>query len=188
MNKKVMWLMVGLVAAVLPAVAVADVMLTAYVDGNEVAISDAFFVQQGSNYASAHALTGFTWTPKMTSESEILGNATLGYMSNETIYEVNVLDVNFTGLGTNSAYFNITVTVPNSQITGGAVFPTDSFIYITDSQQSITHLPSSVSLSVSGSTTFNFMVTGSSTIFIGFEVGSGAGGGTFLLSMSLVEA
>jgi hypothetical protein len=132
-------------------------------------------------------LTGFTWTPQVNSESEILGAITLGYMSNETIYEVNVLDVNFTGL-MGSAYFNITVTVPNSQITGGAVFPTDSFIYITDSQQSITHLPSSVSLSVSGSTTLNFMVTSGSTIFIGFEVGSGAGGGTFLLSMSLVEA
>jgi hypothetical protein len=187
MNKKVMWLMVGLVAAVLPAVAVADVMLTAYINGSETQVSDAFFVQQGSNYANANALTGFTWTPQVNSESEILGAITLGYMSNETIYEVNVLDVNFTGL-IGSAYFNITVTVPNSQITGGAVFPTDSFIYITDGQQSITQLPSSVSLSVSGSTTLNFMVTSSSTIYIGFEVGSGAGGGTFLLSMSLVEA
>jgi hypothetical protein len=188
MNKKVMWLMVGLVAAVLPAVAVADVMLTAYVDGNEVAVSDAFYVQQGSNYAAAHALTGFTWTPKMTSESEILGNATLGYMSNETIYEVNVLDVNFTGLGTNSAYFNITVTIPNSQFSTGSVFPTDSNIYITDTLQTLNPVPSAISLSVSGSTTLHFMVTGSSTIYIGFEVGSGSGGGTFLLSMSLVEA
>lgn len=187
MNKKIMWLMVGLVAAVLPAVAVADVMLTAYVYGNEAPVGDAFYVQQGSNYANANALAGFTWTPQVTSESEILGTITLGYMSNETIYEVNVLDVNFTGLS-GSAYFNITVTVPNSQITGGAVFPADSFIYITNSPQSITKLPASTSLSVAGSTTYNFMVSSTSTIYIGFEVGSGTGGGTFLLSMSLVEA
>ncbi len=186
MNKKVMWLMVGLVAAVLPAVAVADVMLTAYVNGNETLVSDAFDVQQGSNYANANALAGFTWTPQVNSESEILGAITLGYMSNETIYEVNVLDVNFTGV-MGSAYFNISVTVPNTQ-TGGGVFPTDSFIYITDTPQSVTHLPGSISLSVSGTTTMNFMVTSSSTIYIGFGVGSGAGGGTFELSMSLIEA
>ena len=186
MNKKVMWLMVGLVAAVLPAVAVADVMLTAYINGSETQVNDAFFVQQGSNYANANALTGFTWTPHVNSESEILGAITLGYMSNETIYEVNVLDVNFTGL-MGSAYFNITVTIPNAA-TGGTVFPTDSFIYITDTSQSVVHLPSSISLSVSGSTTLSFTVTSSSTIYIGFEVGSGAGGGSFYLSMSLVES
>ncbi len=186
MNKKIMWLMVGLVAAVLPAVAVADVMLTAYINGNEAPASDAFFVQQGSNYANAHALTGFTWNPQVNSESEILGNATLGYMTNETILEVNVLDVNFTGVS-GTAYFNISVTIPNSQYKIGSAFPADSNIYISDTPQSLSLPPSAISLSNTGTTTLHFMVTSSSTIYIGFEVGSGAGGGTFLIDMSLVE-
>jgi hypothetical protein len=184
MNKKIMWLMVGLVAAVLPAVAVADVMLTAYINGNEAPASDAFFVQQGSNYANANALTGFTWTPHVTSESEILGNITLGYMTNETIYEVNVLDINFTGLA-GSAVFNITVKIPNSV---GMVFPTDSFMYITDTPQSVSILPSAISLSTTGTHTLLFTVTSSSTIYLGFEVGSGAGGGSFFVDMSLTES
>ena len=186
MNKKIMWLMVGLVAAVLPAVAVADVMLTAYINGNEAPASDAFFVQQGSNYANAHALTGFTWTSQVTSESEILGGITLGYMTNETIFEVNVLDINFTGL-MGSATFNITVTIPNSE-TGGAVFPTDSFMYITDTPQSVSQLPSAISLSTTGPHTLLFTVTSSSTIYLGFAVGSGAGGGSFFIDMSLIES
>ena len=184
MNKKIMWLMVGLVAAVLPAVAVADVMLTAYVNGNETLVGDAFYVEPGSNYANAHALTGINWKTQVTSESEFLGNITLGYMSNETITEVNVLEVNFTGLSS-SSYFNITVTIPNPS--GGADFPTDSYIYISDTPQSITSLPTSVSLSTSGSTVMHFMVTDTSTIYIGFTVGSGAGGGSFELGMSLIE-
>ena len=181
MNKKVMWLMVGLVAAVLPAVAVADVMLTAYVTGGETTVGDAFYVQPGPNYANANALAGFAWTPHVSSESEILGTVTIGYMSNETITEINVLDVNFTGLGSNSAYFNITVNVTSD-------FPTGSYIYISNSPQSLATLPSAISLSTFQSVTDKFMVSSTSTIFIGFTVGSGAGGGTFLLSMSLVEA
>ena len=186
MNKKVMWLLVGLVAAVLPAVAVADVMLSASVNGSESVASDAFFVQQGSNYANAHALAGFTWTSQVASESEYLGSISLGYMSNETITEVNVLDINFTGL-MGSATFNITVAVPDSTTGGSTAFQAGSYIYITDSSQTLVPLPSAISLSSSGSTTLTFTVTSGSTIYIGFTVGSGAGGGTFQLGMELIE-
>ena len=186
MNKKVMWLMVGLVAAVLPAVAVADVMLTAYINGNETPVSDHFFVQQGSNYANANTLAGFTWTPQMSSESEILGSITLGYMSNETITEVNVLDVNFTSL-TAPATFNITVTVPN----GGSVFQADTYIYFSESPQTVTSPGESVSLSsatANTGVTVSFTVSAGSIIYIGFIVGSGGnGGGTFELDMALTE-
>ena len=191
MNKKVMWLMVGLVAAVLPAVAVADVMVTAYVHGNETSVPDAFYVQEGSNYANAHNLAGFTWTTQSTSESEFLGTITLGYMGNETITEVNVLDVNFTGL-TGTAYFNLSVTVPQPSGTSSSVgtgdFPTGSYIYISNNTPlSLTSPTNGISLSVSGTTTLHFMVHEGSTIYIGFAVGSGAGGGSFELGMELVE-
>ena len=179
MNKKIMWLMVGLVAAVLPAVAVADVMLTAYVYGNEAPVGDAFYVQQGPNYANANAMAGFMWASHGTSESEILGNVTIGYMPNETITEVNVLDINFTGL-TGPSTFNITVQI-------STVFPTGSFIYLSDSLQSLSSLSGSINLAAIGHTTMTFTVTDSSTIYIGFEVGSGAGGGTFELVMALTE-
>lgn len=186
MNKKVMWLMVGLVVAVLPTVAIADVMLTAYANGNETQVPDAFYIQQGSNYANAHALAGFTWTPSVYNESEILGTMTLGYMTNETIYEVNVLDINFTGLN-GPANFTISVTVPNNEVAGG-VFPTGSHMYITDAPQMLDPLPSAISLSHSGTHTLSFTVTSDSTIYIGFAVGSGVGGGTFYVDMSLIES
>ena len=180
MNKKIMWLMVGLVAAVLPAVAVADVMLTAYVHGSETSTGDAFTVQQGPNYANANALTGFSWVSQVNSEIEFLGSATIGFMSNETITEVNVLDINFTGL-MGSATFSITVEVTS-------VFPSGSYIYISDTPQSLVNVPPGTNLAVSGSSVpLTFTVTDSSTIYIGFEVGSGAGGGTFQLNMALTE-
>jgi hypothetical protein len=187
MNRKIMILMVAVVATVLPAVAVADVMITGSVQGLGHSHVDAFTVQPGSNYMSAHDLTGFTWTSSAVNESEDLGNISLGVMSNETIYEINVLDINFTGSG----YFNITVYVPYSN---GVLFPTDTEIYFSTSPftmttSGISPTTNAVSLygaSGSSGTLVNFgHVTSSTTIYIGFVVGAGTpANGSFNLAMS----
>ena len=180
MNRKIMILMVAVVATVLPAVAVADVMITGYVNGAGVQASDAFVVQPGSNYASANASAGFGWHANKLSESEILGTIYLGVMSNETIYEINVLDINFTSSG----YFNLTVNVPTilpGSGTGGSAFPSSSEIYFsttafTFSNGAISPTSSSMeaSLASGGSTTINFHhVTSGTTIYVAFEVGAG---------------
>ncbi|WP_393972046.1 hypothetical protein OXIME_000649 [Oxyplasma meridianum] len=185
MNRKMMILMVAVVATVLPAVAVADVMVTGSVSGSGVMAMDAFTVQPGSNYASAHSSSGFTWTASHINESEILGDISVGIMSNETIYEVNVLDINFSSSG----YFNLTVNVPTVLPgSGTAEFPADSTIYFSTTPFTLTasgiSSTQSVSLSNPGSTTLNFHhVTPSTTIYIAFEVGAGPySGASFSLS------
>ena len=176
MNRKIMILMVAVVATVLPAVAVADVMVTGYVNGVGTQAPDAFWVQDGSNYASAHSAAGFTWTATSSSESEILGTITLGVMSNETIYEINVLDINFSAPG----YFNLTVSVPSALPGNGASdFAAGTNMYLSTSpfnfvKGAISPTTTEISLSTSGVTTINFgSVSHSTTIYIAFEVGSG---------------
>ena len=186
MNRKMLIVMVAMVATILPAVAVADVMITGNFGGNGVAVPDQFYIQPGSNYAVANATAGFGWHAKTTSESEILGNITLGYMSNETIYEINVLDINFTaGTGT----FNLTVIVP---VSPGTDFPEGTTMYLSESPfyfagttiESSGHVDT-INLATSGSTTVSFTgVTSSTTIYMAFEVGSGPTGDyTFGVSM-----
>ena len=195
MNRKIMILMVAVVATVLPAVAVADVMITGHVHGTQVGVPDAFTVQPGSNYGSANTMTGFTWTSVQTSESENLGSINVGVMSNETIYLINVLDINFT----QSGYFNVTVYVPTNS---NAPFGTGSAIYFSNTPftspittSSFTATGSQVIKSVlldsatpTGGTTVSFEhVTQNDHIYIGFEVGAGSSDGSFSLTMSFTS-
>jgi len=188
MNRKIMILMVAVVATVLPAVAVADVMITGSVQGLGHSTTDAFTVQPGSNYMAAHQTTGFTWTSSAVNESEDLGNISLGVMSNETIYMINVLDINFTSSG----YFNLTVYVPSP---GTTLFPTDTAICFGTSPLTMT--TSGISGDNSGSVSLYAAsgssgvlvdfghVTSSTHIYIGFVVGAGTPtNGSFDLAMS----
>jgi len=166
-------------------------MITGSVQGVGHQIPDQFMVQPGSNYAQAHSTAGFTWTSSAFNESEDLGNISLGVMSNETIYMINVLDINFT----QSGYFNLTVTVPYSN---GVLLPTDSEIYFSTSPMTLSTSGISgnsgnsfgpVSLyaaSPTGGVTVNFgHVTPSTHIYIGFVVGAGTPAiGSFNLAMS----
>jgi hypothetical protein len=149
------------------------VMITGSVQGLGHSTTDAFIVQPGSNYMAAHDTTGFTWTSSSVNESEDLGNISLGVMSNETIYMVNVLDINFT----QSGYFNLTVVVPYSN---GVLFPTDTEIYFSTSPMTLTageisganYEPVSLyAASTSSGVLVDFgHVTSSTHIYIGFVV------------------
>ena len=190
MNRKIMILMVAVVATVLPAVAVADVMITGSVQGLGVGATDAFTVQPGSNYMSAHHMTGFTWTSSAVNESEDLGNISLGVMSNETIYEINVLDINFT----TSGYFNLTVFVPSP---GDTLFPTDTAIYFSTSPFTMSTSgisPSAHTVSLYGASGSSGVlvnmghVTKGTTIYVAFLVGAGTPvNGSFDLAMSFTS-
>ncbi|MHB1709123.1 MAG: hypothetical protein ACYCT2_06595 [Thermoplasmataceae archaeon] len=183
MNKKLTLLLVAAVVTILPAVAVADVMVGGYVNGSGHPISDQFYVQQGSNYATANQTVGFGWTPHPVDESEILGDITIGYMTNETIWAINVLDINFTMGEGQSGYFNITVIVPSALPGGGSgEFPFGSEIWfstapfyfsspgVIDSVGTYHH----ASLSSAGQKTISFSdVTSTTTIYVAFVIGSG---------------
>ncbi len=198
MNRKLILVMVAVVATVLPAVAVADVLVVGYSGGTGVQVSPLFYIQPGSNYMAANQSTGFGWHARSSSESEIIGNMTLGVMTNETIFEINVLDINFTS--THSGIFNITVNVPSAKsdaATGISAFPADTVIYFSETPfmfHGTTIANSgpykSVSLSSTGSTLITYSgVTNSNTIYVAFEVGagtitSGSGAPSFSLTMS----
>ncbi|MCY0851379.1 MAG: hypothetical protein OWQ34_01405 [Thermoplasma acidophilum] len=123
MNRKMMLVLVALVATVLPAVAVADVMVVGFSGGNGHQVGPAFYIQPGSNYLAANETVGFGWHQDKVSSTEYIGNITIGYITNETIYEINVLDINFT----NANYGNLTILV---NIT--APFPSGSVIYLSN--------------------------------------------------------
>ncbi|GGM70011.1 hypothetical protein GCM10007108_05150 [Thermogymnomonas acidicola] len=197
MNRKTMIAIVALVATLLPAVAVADVMVQGFVNGNSQAVPDAFYVQPGSNYMQAHSAAGFTWMSKSVSESEILGNITLGFMTNETIYEVNVLDVNFSSGA--SGDFNITVTVP-SGVSGTVAFPEDTAMWVSNEPFTLSY--SGIHFA-SGSTTYEFNLASPGTtsevfdnvnhsthLYIAFVVGAGPADESysFLVTMSLLSS
>ena len=193
MNRKIMILMVAVVATVLPAVAVADVMITGSVQGVGHQIPDQFYLQPGSNYAAAHNITGFTWTGSAVNESEDLGNLTLGYMSNETIYEINVLDINFSSAAYGNFYINVSVPGSLSQHT----FPDNSYMYFSTApftfapgQDVSTGHVSAVDLHIAGTTTLEFPnVNNSTTIYVAFNMGAGPSTdvGSFNIAMSFVS-
>ena len=192
MNRKIMILMVAVVATVLPAVAVADVMITGSVQALGHSTTDAFIVQPGSNYAAAHDTTGFTWTSSAVNESEDLGNLTLGFMSNETIYEINVLDINFTSATYGNFYIN--VSVPGSL--SSHEFPDNTYLYFSNAPFTFvtggvtsTSSVQQVDLHTAGTTNLEFLhVNSSTTIYVAFNMGAGPSHdmGSFNIAMSFV--
>jgi hypothetical protein len=193
MNRKIMILMVAVVATVLPAVAVADVMITGSVQGVGHQIPDQFYLQPGSNYAAAHNITGFTWTGSAVNESEDLGNLTLGYMSNETIYEINVLDINFTSAAYGNFYMNVSIPGSFSNNT----FAADSYMYVSNAPFTFvtggvtsTGNMSAVDLHAAGTQDLAFNnVNNSTTLYVAFVLGAGPANdmGSFNIAMSFVS-
>ncbi|WP_297216058.1 hypothetical protein, partial [Thermoplasma sp.] len=120
MNRKMMLVLVAVVATVLPAVAVADVLVVGFSGGTGVQIGPQFYIQPGSNYMAANSSVGFGWHPNKYSSQEILGNMTIGYSTNETIYEINVLDINFTN--TQYSNFTIILSVISPFATGSVIY------------------------------------------------------------------
>ncbi len=91
MNKKIALLMIAAVTAILPAVAVADVMVTGQLSLESYHHHTAFYFQPGPNYYAANSTNSLGWTPS--------NDATMGTVDLEGSYYVqtemiNVLDLN----------------------------------------------------------------------------------------------
>ncbi|PYB68668.1 hypothetical protein DMB44_01925 [Thermoplasma sp. Kam2015] len=184
MNRKMMLVLVAVVATVLPAVAVADVLVVGFSGGTGHEIGPAFYVQPGSNYMAASEAAGFKWTPDMVSSTEFIGNMTIGYMTNETIYEVNVLDINFTSSTSGTFMINITVTNP---------FPEGSYIYFSTSPFASTAIPAHTMNFTLSSTASQTALTFSGvhkgeTIYVAFVIGSGAPSTAPSFTLTMSEA
>ena len=180
MNRKIMILMVAVVATVLPAVAVADVMISGSASLTSNQVADQFLVGPGPNYGPVQNMHLFNWTAIPNSESEDVGTMTVNYTSNLTVNEVNVLQVSSFKIDQSSAdnWFNITV--GDMDLSSGAVFvmyvSTSPLVFNGFSGQSSSSTATMIDHSLVGlssnSETFSFHdVTSSTTLYIGFVIG-----------------
>ena len=94
MNRKIMILMVAVVATVLPAVAVADVMITGSVSVHGSNVPNSSYLSEGPNYAVANqtGVFGFLQAPSGVAS---LGTVDIEGMSNLTVSMINVLEFNY---------------------------------------------------------------------------------------------
>lgn len=97
----------------IPSIAVADVMISGEISVHGSQANDAFIISQGTNYKVANKSRLFGWEQEAQSSQESLGRAWIGTMSNETITEVNVLEINFTSGVAKNSNFEINVTDGN---------------------------------------------------------------------------
>ena len=178
MNRKIMILMVAVVATVLPAVAVADVMITGSVGGLGVAAPDAFTIHQGSNYAAAHSNASFTWKSNSVSSTEVIGNMSIGTMSNETIYEINVLDLTFTQTGYMNFSIDLTSAFPNGTV---IYISTSPFTFSSNGMITTNGMNGSLPLNQTGTFSLSspLPVTAGMTGYVAIAVGSGTVSGSF---------
>lgn len=93
MNRKLTIAIVAVIATILPAVAVADVMITGTFDIEGGTNGNVFYFQPGSNYQTAHNDGLITWIEPTTPSTQ--GTIDLQGIDNQSVQMVNVLDLNF---------------------------------------------------------------------------------------------
>lgn len=176
MNKKIMILFVAAVTTILPAVAIADVMISGSASVTVNSTNDLYLVGPGPNYGPAQNMHLFNWTSIAMSESEDLGSLMINFTSNQTINEINVLQVSNFKIDSSSAnnYFNITIT-KISALSSGSEFE----MYASEAPLVFDGPDAQTGVAVqahsfvgTGTSTFSFAdVTGSTVIYIGFVIG-----------------
>lgn len=180
MRNKYKLLIIISIAAILPSVAVADVMVTGSVLVSGTTAIPPVHFETGMNYQTAHELGVLTWSP---SSGGLMGTMDLEGSDNTTISMANVLDLNTSAESINGAtvYLNISSTS----------FPA-GMLYITNSPMTLTEvntgsfssgqLVGELSLSSTGSMHFTVDNPTSSplhmVLYIGFELPQGSYSGT----------
>lgn len=126
--------MIAAVATILPAVAVADVMITGNVNIIGTQNQPVFVLQPGPNYLAANAAGSIIWNPQVVSAPELapapMASFDLEGIANQTTALANVLDLNVTiGAGVNGVlYVNFTGDFP----AGAMVWITSSLANVND--------------------------------------------------------
>jgi len=173
-NKYKLFIIIS-IAAILPSVAVADVMVTgsALVSGT-TAVPPVHF-ETGMNYATAHDLGLLTWTP---STGGLMGTLDLEGSENSSIAMANVLDLNTSAESINGAtvYLNLSSTT----FPAGTLYVTNSPMNTSEVQSGsfkAGQLVGSLSLSTSGNIHFTVDNPSESplhmVLYIGFELPPG---------------
>ncbi len=172
MNRKLTFLLVALVATIMPAVAIADVMITGNVGINGTSNSSTFYFTPGSNFQAADG--SISWSPYTTGHNGVMGELKFGEVANQTTFIINVMEIHFVSSAPSGMfYLNSTVNsafVPNSTMylsLSPMSFSDFSYSGLPGDVPVVTN-PSVTSFPLTGSQSFSTPVDGSTIIYIGF--------------------
>lgn len=170
MNRKITLLVVALVSTILPAVAVADVMITGNVSIYGTSNSNVFYLTPGPNFQAADG--SIAWNHY--SSGPYMGDLKFAEVSNQTTFIINVMKIVFnTNAPAGMFYLNSTV---GSPFTAGSVMYL-SLAQMTYSDFSYSGLPGATpnvvnpgvtSFPLNSAQSFSTPVDGSTVIYIGF--------------------
>ncbi len=185
-------LLLATVATILPAVAVADVMITGNVNIVGTQNSPVFEIQPGPNYPAAYAAGSIIWNPTPPAVLQAVdGQAPMATfdlegIANQTTALANVLDLNVT-IGSEGSPVNGDLYV---NFTGD--FPTGTLVWISSSMVTVNDVMSQVGGQNINSASFHYTgpFTGLTTYYIsfylppssGYDGASGTITGTFIAS------
>lgn len=170
MNRKITLLLIAAVSTILPAVAVADVMITGNVGVNGTANANVFYLTPGSNFQAADGSVSIN----PYSSGSTMAHVGFGMVSNQTTFIINVLEIQFKDTISSGMFYL------NSS--GVSYFPAGSVMYLSLSPMSfgdfsysglpgatptITN-PAITAFDLSGPSSYSTAVDGSSVIYIGF--------------------
>ena len=170
MNRKLTFLVVALVATIMPAVAIADVMITGDVNIHGTNNAPVFYLTEGSNFQAADG--SVAWNSY--SHGNYMGDLKFGQVSNQTTFIINVMEIHFvSSLPSGMFYLNSTISSPF--VPGSTMYLSLSPMSFGDFSYSglpgavpvITN-PAVTAFPLSGSQSFSTSVDGSTIIYIGF--------------------
>jgi hypothetical protein len=171
MNRKLTLLLIAAVTTILPAVAVADVMITGNVGVNGTHNNAAFWFAKGSNFQTADG--SISWNP-YTGAHSTMGDLKFATVSNQTTFIINVMEIQFTStLPPGMFYLNSTVSSPF--VAGSVMYLSLSPLSFSDFSYS--GLPGAVptvvnpgvySFPLDSAQSYSTAVDGSTVIYIGY--------------------
>lgn len=167
MNRKMTLLLIAAVTAILPAVAVADVMITGNVAIIGTQNTPVFEIQPGPNYGAAYAIGAIDWNPQLVgvvpeqSTPAPMATFDLEGMTNLTTALANVLDLNvsISGAVQGTLYVNFT-----------GDFPVGALVWISETQMTVQDVMSMTGGQPLNSASFTFTApfSGLTTYYISF--------------------
>lgn len=127
MNRKATMILIGAIVAILPAVAIADVMITGQIGIVGTQNSTVFQLVRGPNFEQTDGYIG--WNSY--SSGSFLGDLHLNPTTNQTVLAVNVMEITFSS-GTPAGLFWLNLTGSSSD-----TFPEGAYLYVSTSLMSL---------------------------------------------------
>ncbi len=170
MNRKMTFLVIALISTILPAVAVADVMITGNVAVNGTANSNVFYLTPGSNFQAADG--SIAWNHY--TSGQYMGDLKFAEVSNQTTFIINVMEIVFNP-NTPAGMFYLNSTI-SSAFTAGSVmylslspmsFGDFSYSGLPGATPTIVN-PAVTAFPLDSAQSYSTPVDGSTIIYIGF--------------------